>query len=420
MPASDDHWWDFSLDPDTRSDSETARLKTDDGAPVINPPTEDGRLSLNYDAYLGLDHLLNTQQPSSNVPDERVFIVIHQLFELVFKQMTFDLGVVAQTLHQIAGLDDVSFERICSEPLPGEDGPTPFWRPAMTAAARLRYSARSVLPAIMAYVGRGEDDDVLFSTFEYAQFRDFLVPASGFQSAQLRLIQRALGKSAYLSLRLFPGEAFGHHYKGCPVDHLSVSDPLVLQSGHKRAYPPEKSPANLVADLDDLAHVVLARIGRGANPPEDLIDTPHIREDDIERAVARVRATMGDRDDADDATERFRSDLENVAGQENERRDGLQDARNAAHKLHDHQTCLTFVLDRVVATDAALHAPEPDSFLTVHRKTVKRHVPDDSGTGGGGLPYLVTSQRFLLPLFPALVAYADLRTSGTEDHRELW
>jgi hypothetical protein len=44
----------------------------------------------------------------------------------------------------------------------------------------------------------------------------------------------------------------------------------------------------------------------------------------------------------------------------------------------------------------------------VHRRTVRRHVPDESGTGGGGMPYLVTSQRFLLPLFPALVAYADL------------
>ena len=36
---------------------------------------------------------------------------------------------------------------------------------------------------------------------------------------------------------------------------------------------------------------------------------------------------------------------------------------------------------------------------------LRRHVADDSGTGGGGMPYLVTSQRYLLPLFPALVAW---------------
>jgi hypothetical protein len=36
------------------------------------------------------------------------------------------------------------------------------------------------------------------------------------------------------------------------------------------------------------------------------------------------------------------------------------------------------------------------------------------------MPYLVTSQRFLLPLFPALVAYADLGVAGTAEDRERW
>ena len=39
-----------------------------------------------------------------------------------------------------------------------------------------------------------------------------------------------------------------------------------------------------------------------------------------------------------------------------------------------------FVLDRIAATDAAMHAPDPESFLTVHRKAVRRHV---EGEGGG-------------------------------------
>lgn len=420
MPNSDVHWWEFSLDPEIRGNTSTARLKTEDGSPSVNPPGEHGRHSIDYGQYLGLDQLLSSQQPASNVPDERVFIIIHQLFELVFKQMAFDLGVVAQTFHQVLGLDDEMLRNICNEALPDEAGPSPFWRPAMTAAARLRHSARSVLPSIMAYVGRGEDDDVLFSTFEYAQFRDFLIPASGFQSAQLRLIQRALGKSAYLTLRVFPGKTFGEEYKGCPAGHLSVSDPLVLQSGYELAYPKSEHPSSLVTSLDELGHAVLARLGLDMDPLDDLIETPQIRGEDIERAVSRVRTTMGDREDADQVTDQFASDLEVVAQDENERRIDLIDARKASHELHDHQTCLTFVLDRIVATDVALHAPEPDSFFTIHRKTVKRHVPDGSGTGGGGLPYLVTSQRFLLPMFPALVAYADLRTAGTEDHRELW
>jgi len=418
--ANTNTWWDFSLDPDTRSNATAAQLTDEQGAPLVNPPDEHDRLSIEYAQYLGLDQLLDAQTPASMVPDERIFIVIHQLFELVFKQMTFDLGVIAQTLHQILGLDDASFRATCHEELPGEAGPSPFWRPAMTAAARLRHSARAVLPTLMTYVGRGEDDDVLFSTLEYVLFRDFLVPASGFQSSQMRLIQRALGKSPLLGVRVFPGDTFGKHYQGCPVNHLAVGDPLVLRGDHATAFPSDDEATHIVADLDDIAHAVLSRLGMFLADEDGLIDVPLITPDDLNRAVNRVRITVGDHNDANEATERFAGDLEAAAHGENERRRSFADARKAAHALHDHKTCLTFVLDRISATDDALHATDPDSFFTIHRKTVRRHVADDSGTGGGGMPYLITSQRLLLPLLPALVVYSDLRTFGSEDHRERW
>ncbi len=420
MTETESDWWDFSLDPDVRQSPDTARLTDQQGMPRVNPPDENDRRFIEYGHYLGLDRLLDAQKPSSVIPDERIFIVIHQMFELVFKQMTFDLGVVAQTLHQLLGLDNATFDALCQENLPTESGPSSFWRPAMTAVARLRHSARSVLPTVMAFVGKGEDDDVLFSSLEYALFRDFLTPASGFQSAQLRLIQRAFGKTPYLGLRVFPGASFGQNYTGCPVNHLGVADPLVLRSGHERTYPEEGHPARIVAELDDIAHAVLSRLGSTFQDVDRVIGIRQIKGDDVDRAVTRVQTTMGDQSDAEAATERFRADLFAVVAKENERRRSLSAARRAATKLHDHKTCLTFVLDRISATDTALHSTNPDSFLTIHRKTVKRHVPDDSGTGGGGLPYLVTSQRFLLPFFPALVAYSDLRTSGTEDHREGW
>ena len=85
-------------------------------------------------------------------------------------------------------------------------------------------------------------------------------------------------------------------------------------------------------------------------------------------------------------------------------------ARRGAHALQTRapRSALAHVLSRVQATDDALHAPTDGTFLTVHRRTVRRHVADGSGTGGGGMPYLVTSQRYLLPLFPAVVAWQDL------------
>ncbi|HYE94936.1 MAG TPA: hypothetical protein VD962_01905, partial [Rubricoccaceae bacterium] len=371
-----------------------------------------------------LDALLAAGTPASAVPDERAFVTIHQLFEVVFKQMIFDLGVVARTCEALLDADEATFRQRVHEPLPDERGPDPFWRPAMTAAARLRHAARRVLPAVMQYVGRGEDDDVLFSTLEFALFRDFLVPSSGFQTAQLRLIQRALGKTPLLGVRVFPGDAYGQHYEGdaSRSENIALGDPLILQAGHAVAFPPEDDPREVVTRLDDLAHAVLARLapeayGLPAAPP-----VRFVRDEEVELARARVRATLGDHPEADARAAQFRDDLAAAVRAENERRAGLADARRGAQAVHTRaaQTCLAFVFDRIAATDTALHAPDHDSFLTVHRKAVRRHVADGSGTGGGGMPYLVTSQRFLLPLFPALVAYADLGGGGTNETHDRW
>jgi tryptophan 2,3-dioxygenase len=423
MPdTSDSAWWDFAIDPATRSDPDAARLKDETGAPLVNPADPEGRRALDYPAYLGLDRLLDAQTPASRVPEERMFVILHQLFELVFKQMTFDLAVVARTFEELLAQGDDAFRSAALEPVPGERGPDPFWRPAMTAAARLRHSARRVLPTVMSYVGHGEDDDVLFSTLEYALFRDFLMPASGFQTAQLRLIQRALGKAPLLRVRVYPGAVYGEHYSGCPSGHVSLGDPLILRAGLDRAFPGEDQPPAVVARLDDLAHAVMARL---ADQAQGLPDPPSIRtihDEDVSRAVARFRTTLGEQHDADEVTGAFGDDLHAAAREENQRREGFGTARLGAQALHARhsQTCTAFVLDRIAATDAALHAPDPDSFLTVHRKAVRRHVADESGTGGGGMPYLVTSQRFLLPLFPALVGYIDLGMAGSGDDRERW
>jgi tryptophan 2,3-dioxygenase len=52
-----------------------------------------------YSGYLRLDQLLSAQQPKSSEHDEMLFIVIHQIYELWFKQLLHEFGlkiVVAQ------------------------------------------------------------------------------------------------------------------------------------------------------------------------------------------------------------------------------------------------------------------------------------------------------------------------------------
>ena len=416
-----DPWWSFSLDPEERADAGRARLTDDAGRPLVNPPIGEGRLGLRYADYLELDKLIGAGAPASSVPDERAFLVIHQLCEVAFKLMVVDLAVVAGTMEKLLEAHDVRFEELTRERLPDERGPDPFWRPAMTAAARLRHTARRVLPSFMPYVGIGDDGDVLFSSLEYALFRDFLAPASGFQSAQLRLIQRALGRGPLFSLPVFPGDTASRNYRGCPAGHMSLTDELFLGEGRASAYPTEDSPPAAAARLDEGAHAVLARIGRSrghAGAPAVRTITP----EDIERVAARFRATLGQEGDVA-ATERFTTALAEAAATENMRRARMAEARaGAVAVVEDAPTCVSFVLDRIAMTDAALHGQEARSFLTVHRQTVRRHVSDESGTGGGGMPFLVTSQRFLLPLFPALVAYADLAADAgaRSDDPEAW
>lgn len=55
-----------------------------------------------YSDYLKLDQLLSAQQPESNKPgntpahDEMLFIIVHQTYELWFKQIIFEVDYVLE------------------------------------------------------------------------------------------------------------------------------------------------------------------------------------------------------------------------------------------------------------------------------------------------------------------------------------
>ena len=220
----------------------------------MNPLLPDGRRLLDYQTYLGLDQLLACQVPSSQVPDERVFIVTHQLFELAFKLMIFDLSVVAATFARLLDGDEGRCLALCT----GDD--ESFWLPARTAAGRLSYAAATLLPAFAGLLAQDET----FSSEEFSKFRPHLQPASGFQSARFRLIQRALGKAGLLAVRLFPAQEYWKDYEGgADRGPARVDDPVILRADAAIADPPPDSPLAPAARLDDLAHRLLARLAAG-------------------------------------------------------------------------------------------------------------------------------------------------------------
>ncbi len=120
--------------------------------------------SVTYMTYLKVDELLALQQPRSDGPehDEMLFIVIHQVYELWFKQI----------LHEAA---------LLQRALEGNDRWT-----ALAALSRIR----TILKTLVSQV------DILetMTPIAFNSFRARLEAASGFQSVQFREIEMLLGR----------------------------------------------------------------------------------------------------------------------------------------------------------------------------------------------------------------------------------
>ena len=56
--------------------------------------------SLTYTSYLALEEILGAQRPKSDEHDEILFIVVHQVYELWFKQLIHELRYLQQMLEE--------------------------------------------------------------------------------------------------------------------------------------------------------------------------------------------------------------------------------------------------------------------------------------------------------------------------------
>ncbi len=127
-----------------------------------------------YSTYLRINDLLKLQIPlSEDAPDELLFIVVHQSYELWFKVIVDELRRCAQELHAN--------------------------RPWL-AVAHLRRTV-SIEDLLLTHLQLLES----MSPEGFLRFRDPLDPASGFQSFQFRAIEflSGAGKQAMLSFEIF-------------------------------------------------------------------------------------------------------------------------------------------------------------------------------------------------------------------------
>jgi len=120
-------------------------------------------MSLTYRSYLKLDRLLELQEPKSDPVehDEMLFIVIHQVYELWFKQVLWEL-----------------------------DGVKRQFRSAELFGAIARFKRlRTIIKTLVGQL------DILetMTPVSFVAFRERLETASGFQSAQFRELEFVLG-----------------------------------------------------------------------------------------------------------------------------------------------------------------------------------------------------------------------------------
>lgn len=114
---------------------------------------------ITYWDYIHTDALLNLQLPRTNLPDEMVFIMYHQINELIFKMI----------LHEI---EQVAFNKELT---------TEFFTERLNRISRYF----DMLATSFDIMRQGMEVE------QYMKFRDTLTPASGFQSAQYRMVEFA-------------------------------------------------------------------------------------------------------------------------------------------------------------------------------------------------------------------------------------
>ncbi len=124
---------------------------------------EGSKKPLTYSSYLKIDELLELQHPLSDRPehDEMLFIVIHQVYELWFRQVIHELDELMRRLR--AG-----------------------------DSARSLATLNRILTIFKTLVAQVDVIETI-TPVSFSSFRDRLESASGFQSAQFREVEILLG-----------------------------------------------------------------------------------------------------------------------------------------------------------------------------------------------------------------------------------
>lgn len=229
--------------------------------------TEQQHAALTYTSYLALDEILGAQRPRSDEHDEMLFIVIHQVYELWFKQLLHELGYLQRRL---------------------AEGHT---------ARSLRTLRRilSVLKVVVAQL------DVLetMTPSEFTSFRTRLDAASGFQSAQFRELEAVLGRRDASVFEHYPEGTQARARIADAMARSSVFDSFLsylrLHGYEVPADRDVRAPLEASPALQDVLLAVYRDDAGPASVCEHLVDLDEGLQEWRYRHVKMVERTIGDK-----------------------------------------------------------------------------------------------------------------------------
>src|SRR6266702_3402633 len=136
--------------------------------------SRDDEAALTYAGYLKIDELLSLQQPRSAGPehDEMLFIIIHQVYELWFKELLHEFDHVMRLLEE----DELH---------------------------RAQHTLKRILTILKVMVAQLDILETM-TPLEFLSFRERLDAGSGFQSHQFRELEFALGWKDPKALERYP------------------------------------------------------------------------------------------------------------------------------------------------------------------------------------------------------------------------
>lgn len=187
------------------------------------PPRDEPRLT--YGGYLKVREMISLQNLLSDPPqhDEMLFIIIHQVYELWFKELLHELDTIIQRLDSDQPLAAHRLVRRCIE------------------IERVLVDQIAVLETMMPT--------------DFLAFRDHLMPASGFQSFQFREVEYVSGLKDARFLKNYEPGSDEHAKLEARLSEPSLADAFYAMLRRRGFTLPEPPSPGSSAEADDRARI---------------------------------------------------------------------------------------------------------------------------------------------------------------------